>query len=168
MAAKTSYDFNKVDSIEKGSSWMPITYELLNSIAWKALPINSKRLIEFLIIEHISKSRRENGYLKAPYNQLVEHGISRGKIREAISDAVSLGLIEFEAGRYKGDSKSECNLYTLTFEPKKCFNKETGAYYWCSRTNNWRHIKEGNVVNWKQGKKNYSKNKESKKKSNSH
>ena len=47
-----------------------IPRDVLRSDAWRSLGINERRVVDFLLLEHLSKGGRENGKLKAPYRQL--------------------------------------------------------------------------------------------------
>jgi hypothetical protein len=40
--------------------------ELIASDAWRSLGINGRRLIDFLLLEHMGHGGKENGKLKAP------------------------------------------------------------------------------------------------------
>lgn len=67
---------------------------LVRSDAWRSASINVRRLLDFLMLEHMGNGARENGRLKAPRLQLVNFGISARHISTAIADAERLGLIE--------------------------------------------------------------------------
>src|SRR5688572_19535116 len=67
----------ELDSMKKTNTPKPpqeqfakMSRDLLRSDAWRSLGINERRVIDFLLIEHMSKGGRENGRLKAPYRQL--------------------------------------------------------------------------------------------------
>jgi hypothetical protein len=68
--------------------------ELLESDAFGSLGISGFRLLRFLMIEHMRRGGRQNGYLKAPYRQLVAFGIGTHQLAAAISEAEEHGLIE--------------------------------------------------------------------------
>ena len=90
------------------------TRELIDSPSWRRMSINCKRLIDFLMSEHLSKGGRENGDLKATYDQLVAAGISRRYVNRTISEAEDLGLLWVERGGRRG-CVNDVSTFTLTF-----------------------------------------------------
>ena len=93
-----------------GEPFVWLTRELLTSDAWKGLSVNGRRLIDFLLIEHMNHAATENGNLLATYKQLVRYGFSRRKIGDAIEEAEELGLIRCQRGW-----KRRPSTYRLTF-----------------------------------------------------
>ena len=65
----------------KGEPWIWLTRELLSSASWRATSINCRRLIDFLLVEHMNHAGTENGNLAAPYDHLVPWGLTRSGIR---------------------------------------------------------------------------------------
>ena len=96
------------------SSFLMLQRDLLCSPSWRQMSINCKRLIDFLLEEHLSKGGRENGALKATYDQLVATGISRRLIHKTISEAEDLGLIRAERGGRRGCA-NHISTFTVTF-----------------------------------------------------
>jgi hypothetical protein len=82
----------------KGIPWAWLPRELLLSPAWRSLGINARRLIDTLLIEHMSHGGRQNGRLKATHRQLVEAGMSVRLVAEAIREAEAKGLIDCARG----------------------------------------------------------------------
>jgi len=74
--------------------------------------VNAKRLIDFLMSEHLAHGGRENGQLLAPWNQLERSGIGRRFIARTVAEAVLLGLLDVRKGVGRAPSR-----YTLTFLP---------------------------------------------------
>ena len=68
--------------------------ELLESDAWRSLSINARRVVDFLMIEHLRHGGRENGNLKAPKHQLVASGIGTHQVTAAIRETEERGLVE--------------------------------------------------------------------------
>lgn len=94
--------------------WVWLTRQLLTSPAWCAMSVNAHRLMTFLLVEHMNHAGRENGNLKATYNQLVEYGLTRRKITEAILELEALGLVRVEhGGRYNMTNRP--SKFRLTF-----------------------------------------------------
>jgi hypothetical protein len=72
--------------------------ELLRSDAWRSLGINERRLIDFLMIEHMRHGGQQNGKLKAPRQQLHAFGIGSHFVSSAITSAEERGLIRCDRG----------------------------------------------------------------------
>jgi hypothetical protein len=91
-------------------SYVRLWRDLLESSAWRALGINGRRFIDFLMIEQTRHAGRENGRLVAPRKQLEDFGISARHISGAIDQCVRLGLVECNRciGRHP-------NTYALTW-----------------------------------------------------
>jgi len=124
----------------KDGPWVWLTRELLASPAWRARSINAVRLVEFLLIEHMSHAGTENGNLKATYDQLVAFGLTRSQIRAAIEEVEFRGLIRFKrGGRWVGTNQP--STYRLTFLPDRESNPPT---------NEWKGKTEEAISAWKQ------------------
>ena len=67
----------------KGEPWVWMTRELLTSDAWKGLSVNGRRLIDFLLIEHMNHAGLANGTLRATYEQLIDYGLTHSEIARA-------------------------------------------------------------------------------------
>ena len=137
---KTHHDPNKVSGLSIGTPWIPHTAELLRSPACRGRSINTVRLIEFLEIEHTNHAGRENGNLCATYDQLVDFGIGRRFIYDAINQAEALRLLQVvQRGGWALDRKNDrMSRFRLTYLPFKSTD-DRGAYY-CEPTHEWRQI----------------------------
>jgi hypothetical protein len=133
-----SRKFSDVNRPPAGMPWVWSSLELLSSDAWSTLPINSFRLVNFLIIEHMNHGGQENGYLLAPYNQLQKWGIGRRLIRAAIDDLVRRGLVEVQEGGLRGRELRPPNLFRLTFLPSSRPGVRAGLREWLPPTDDWR------------------------------
>jgi hypothetical protein len=71
--------------------WM--SRELLQSDAWRSQNIHVRRLIDFLLLEHLRHGGKKNGLLKAPQRQLYAFGIWQHDAAPAIVRAEESGLI---------------------------------------------------------------------------
>jgi hypothetical protein len=91
-----------------------MTRKLLASDAWRSARINTRRLVEFLLLEHMSNGGKENGRLKAPHRQLEAFGIAARLVAAAIRDAERLGLVACHRRGMKVAS-----LYTITWLPHR-------------------------------------------------
>ena len=163
MGKKIHHDFRKVNKIPNGVPFVPLTYELLNSDAWRSQSIHCLRLINFLMIENMAHKGLENGNLIATYDQLVTFGIGRGYISLAISEASYIGLIEVHRGRNRGYANSDCNRFRLTFLFASQANETTGAVEYIEPTNEWRNTNKEDIKKWKQGKRLYKEQKKAQK-----
>ncbi len=124
----------------KDEPWVWLTRELLNSPAWRERSINTVRLLDFLLLEHMNHAGTENGNLKATYDQLVAHGLTRSEIRAAIEEAKFLGLIRLKrGGRWAGTNQP--STYRLTFLADRGGNPPT---------NEWKGRTEDVISAWKQ------------------
>jgi len=100
------------NSRPKGGAWFWMTRELLLSAAWRSLGINARRVVEFLIVEHMTHGGKKNGSLTASYRRLAEFGVNRRFAGDAIGHAEKRGLIEC----CRGDMGAP-TTYSLTWFP---------------------------------------------------
>lgn len=73
--------------------WVWIAQDMQASPTWAALSIHARRVIDFLIAEHLSHGARENGNLAAPYSQLYERGSTKRDIKRGIMEAQICGFV---------------------------------------------------------------------------
>jgi len=73
--------------------WIWLTRGLIESDAWATAPINTRRFVERLMLEHMAHAGTENGRLICTYDDCVAYGIGRRFINASIRDAVGRGLI---------------------------------------------------------------------------
>ena len=111
-----------------GEPWVWLTRDLLASDAWRALSINGRRLIDFLLIEDMNHAGTENGNLAAPYNGLQEYGLSRRLIRSAIVETVRLGLVRITKTSRRIAGRNEMARYRLTFRADNSDNPPTNDW----------------------------------------
>lgn len=125
----------------KGEPWIWFATEMLHSKAWRALGINARRFVEFLVIEHSNHAGQENGALHATYDQLVLFGIPRSEIRGAIEEAEALGFVRTvtHGGRWGGTNTP--SIYRLTFYS---YLREGSL-----PTNDWKRIDEKRITAWR-------------------
>jgi hypothetical protein len=105
--------------------FIKLPLKLLTSRAWHALGPNAKRLIEFLMIEHLRHGGRRNGHLLAPRRQL-EEGISEHLVSGAIKEAEALGFVDCTRGVGRCPS-----VYTLTWLPLSDGSEPSNRYLEC-------------------------------------
>src|SRR3954468_8533401 len=78
----------------EGEQWTWETRALRESDAWRSQCINVRRLIDFLLLEHLSHGARKNGLLNAPYEQLELFGVGAQYLADVIRHAEELGLVD--------------------------------------------------------------------------
>ncbi len=138
--AKISSNPRKISELKKGEAFVQLSRELLCSDAWRTMPINCSRLINFLIIEHINHAGQENGFLIATYNQLHAFGINRAYITATIKEAEQRGLVIVERKGRLSYNKSYQNRYTLTFLKTKHIEQNKNVFY-AEPTHNWKKFR---------------------------
>lgn len=121
----------------EGSPWVWLTKDLLESPAWRGMSVNTRKLIDFLLIEHASHAGWNNGRLRATYDQLEGHGLTRRNIRYAIAEAEALGL----ARQVGSSARRVPNVYRLTFYSTIFEDRMSGDW----ATNDWRSITDEDV-----------------------
>lgn len=123
----------------KDEPWVWLTRELLGSPAWRARSANTVRLLDFLMIEHMSHAGTENGNLIATHEQLRDYGLSPNTIREAIEEGEFLGLLRFTRGG-RWASSNQPSRYRLTFLADREHNPPT---------NEWKLRTIEQITDWK-------------------
>jgi hypothetical protein len=98
---------------------------LLSSKAWQSTSIHTRRLIDYLLLEHMRHGGKRNGFLIAPRRQL---GIDNHVISGAIKDAEYVGLID--CVRSKGRAP---NRYALTWMPLAGGTEPTNRWQHCDQ-----------------------------------
>ena len=119
-------------------NYLKLTRNLINSASWRNMSINCKRLLDCLIEDHLRHAGKQNGDLKATYDQLVEANIPRRLISRTISEAEYLGLVTVERGGRRG-CVNDVNTFTLTFAP--FFQKGR----WYSPPDDWEKVTEEDI-----------------------
>ncbi len=92
--------------------WVWQTRALRESDPWRSAGINTRRFIDFLLLEHMKHGGQANGLLKAPQRQLKDFGIGARYVTEAIHEAEELGLVD---GYHQGQRMAA--TYALTWLP---------------------------------------------------
>ena len=77
----------------EGEPFVWLTRELLSSDAWRTAPINTRRFVERLLLEHMAHGGTENGKLICTVDQCLQWDIGgRGEVTKAQRDAIARGL----------------------------------------------------------------------------
>jgi hypothetical protein len=122
----------------KGEGWFWLSKKMLLSPAWRELGINARRVIEFMLAEHMAHAGQNNGKIKAPHRQLAKFGVCHRFVADAIREAEEHGLIECNRGGMRVATN-----YALTWLP---LHDGTAA------SNRWRSFRPTMLTNT--GKKN--------------
>jgi len=94
--------------------WIWLTRRMLESYAYQGLGINARRVLDFLMVEHMCHAGTENGRLLAPYKQLVKFGVAKSEICAAIDELEAFGFIDISRGMRLG-GRSQASRYRLTW-----------------------------------------------------
>ena len=114
MKGRTSRGSRKFNRPPSGEGWIWLTGELLNSLAWRSMSVNCRKLIDRLLLEHCNHGGWENGRLVCTYKDFQYYGLTRNKIRSAIEEADFLGLVKHKRGE-RVFAKNQPNSYRITF-----------------------------------------------------
>jgi hypothetical protein len=97
----------------KTEQFVKLPRDLLENPSYRALGINARRLLDFLMIEHMRHGGKRNGYLLAPRRQLVEFGIQPRFMTGAIAELQQAGVIRYAPGIGRAPS-----TFTLAWLPQ--------------------------------------------------
>jgi hypothetical protein len=110
------------------------TREHLASQAWREMPLAARRVVERVLIEHMSHAGTLNGSLVVTYDDFEKFGVRRKSIGSAIKKAVALGFLDVTGkGHRSYGIGRRPSTYGITWLPR------------CDGTppsNRWRKIKE--------------------------
>jgi hypothetical protein len=143
MGKKASYKLQNLPAFEP--PFVVHTAELIASPAWRARSIHVVRLLNRLELENCAHAGRENGFLVVSYEQFVKAGIGKQYIKNAIEDAVVLGLLVVDQGRWRGGAKGLPNKFGLTYLPLKTVPLDGTPPYHILPTNEWRRYRPGTL-----------------------
>lgn len=104
------------------------------------MSVNTRKLIELLLIEHRNHVGFENGFLMATHNQLAEYGLTPYHISEAIDEAEFLGLIPAKRGGRR-NLPNQPSTFRMTWIPDKDL---------AAPTNEWKEITVEDISNWRE------------------
>lgn len=141
-SGKQSGKAQKVATPPRGEPWVWLTRELLHSPAWCSMSINCRKLVDFLMCDHMNHAGLENGDLMATYDQLVSYGLTRSQISPAIREAEYLRLIRVERGGRRAGT-NQPSTYEMTFLPVMRPSPR-------EPTNDWRKTTEADVKRFRE------------------
>ncbi|WP_318763373.1 hypothetical protein [Aminobacter niigataensis] len=119
-------------------AWMPISCELLESMAFRTLSPNASKVFYRIIIEHLRHGRTENGRLIVTHAQFTDYGVTSELIADAIDELAFKGLIKVSRGR-AGNGTAHPNSYRLTL---------TGTHDGAAATNDWKACTRDTAKMW--------------------
>ena len=143
MSERFDFRKEKIRDVPVGEPFVTLSRELLSSPAWRGMSINCRRLIDFLVIEHLNHAGPENGNLCATYDQLVAFGIPRRLIHISMDEAEMLKLVFIERGARKSSGLSHMNRFTLTFVRQRIQTGERVGYV--PPSGEWKKAKEADI-----------------------
>ena len=98
--------------------WIWISRDILESEAWKSAPINTRRVVDRLALEHMAHAGTMNGKLICTFADFQKWGVGRRLISVSIRDAADRGLIVVtERGRASSGENRWPNKYALGWLP---------------------------------------------------
>lgn len=119
----------------EGQQWFWMTSAMLGSPTFRALGISARRVLDFLIYEHVSHGGRENGNLGASYRQLGDWGVTPDDIRKGLEELYAAGFVRLTRQGMRQGGKAEPSRYALTWLPCRVGTpEETGP------THEWRAV----------------------------
>jgi hypothetical protein len=96
--------------------WFPRS--LLESDAWRSAPINTRRVVDRLLLEHMAHAGTMNGQLICTYKDFEKAGIRHESLITAIQDAGARGLISItQKGRASTGEDRWPSKYALGWLP---------------------------------------------------
>ncbi len=119
-----------------GDRWAWLTQRMMVSDAWRVAGgnINTRRFLDFLLVGFMEHSGKNNGNIKAPFDDLVQIGIGRRFISNSISLAEKVGLVEARRGGMR-----IATSYALTWLPLPDGSPPT---------NQWQVFRDPNLKPW--------------------
>lgn len=99
-----------------GDQFIAHSRSMRESIAWRYLPDNARRVLDRLELEHMLHAGLENGHLPCTYSDFAAAGIRRPSIPVALRQCVALGFVEVtkQGGRSRAENRWP-SLYRLTY-----------------------------------------------------
>jgi hypothetical protein len=114
--------------------WVWLTRDMMESESWRALTSNARRVLDRIMIEHMSHGGTQNGELIVTYDDFVRFGLSsRRATAQGIRIAVALGFLDVTIrGMRSYGGARRASRYGLTWLPR---SDRTPA------SNRWRSIR---------------------------
>jgi hypothetical protein len=98
--------------------WIWLTREMLESLAWRVLSGPGRRVVDRIMIEHMSHAGTANGNLPVTYGDFVAYGLRRSSIAAALREAEALGWIRVAVRGRGGNAEfRHASRYALAWLP---------------------------------------------------
>jgi hypothetical protein len=94
-----------------------MTNVMIGSTTFGALGIHARRILDFLMIEHIAHAGRENGRLAATYRQLERFGLTKADIRKGFAELELAGFVRLTEQGMRQAGGGAPSRYALTWLP---------------------------------------------------
>jgi hypothetical protein len=97
-------------------SFVAHSKEMRESVAWRHLPDNARRILDRLEVEHMRHGGSENGALPCTYTDCEAWGIRRASVALAIRQSVGLGFAALTRQGYRSTAEFRTpSHYRLTY-----------------------------------------------------
>ena len=112
----------------QSKNWKPeapfvaLSYSFITSPAYRELSSPARKILDFLLIEHMQHGGQENGNLAAPYRQLENFGISSRDIPKGLLMLETFGLVKRTNDSFIISGRNNMAVYKLTMIPDKWGN----------------------------------------------
>jgi len=96
--------------------FISIRLDVRESIAWRFLPDNARRVLDRLELEHMRHGRAINGDLVCTYDDFFNAGLRRASVALAVRQCVELGFLEITSAGYRTAAEFRApSKYRLTY-----------------------------------------------------
>lgn len=100
-------------------NWTWWTRQRLESLAWRAMPLCARQVVDRIQIELLNHGGRDNGRLPVTYDDFEKYGVRKGSIRRAVDIAIALGFVDrTERGVRAHGAARRPAKYGLTWIPR--------------------------------------------------
>jgi hypothetical protein len=121
--------FRKMNAPPPGCSWAWITRPMLESPAWRALPLYARQVVDRIMLEHLSHGGNENGELPVTYDDFEAYGVRRASVRRAIEIAERLGFVDLVTPGKRGYGIARRpHKFGLTWLPRRDFTPASNRW----------------------------------------
>jgi hypothetical protein len=107
--------------------WARVYIDVIDSVAWRELSINARRVLDALIAQHFRYWQKENGKLQISYRDFEHACVTRRLIGKAIQELKAAGLITVRQGTPTNDVMRPPSLYELTIYPPQAGLPKTAS-----------------------------------------